>query len=197
MLNPEDVKRVEKPATVRDLGPVDASAIMPRLQKFSEQAWDAENARKENRFACFHHTRHIVHRFTQGNRDVRAHYETPSWLIWRDLLQPIMDKAALPYGYAQNGFPKAMFARLAAGNAIDRHVDGAGSNLQCHKIHVPLVTNPKATFTVADEEFHLPVGHAYEVNNIKPHAAANLGDEDRIHFIFELYDASQFDEKVA
>ncbi|MEM9853624.1 MAG: aspartyl/asparaginyl beta-hydroxylase domain-containing protein [Pseudomonadota bacterium] len=182
---------VKKPKSVRKLAPVDPAPILERLNMLGERAWDAEDARKENTFECFHNTRHIIHRFTRGNHDVRDHYETPAWLIWRDLLLPVMAAASAPYGFAEPRYPKAMFARLQAGHVIDRHVDGAGSNLQGHKIHIPLVTNPKATFSVADESFHMPVGHAYEVNNISPHGAENHGETDRVHFIFEVYDAAQ------
>lgn len=191
------VRHVEKPHTVRDLGPVQIEELLDRLGRLSEQAWDVEDSRKQNRFECFHNTRHIIHRFTTGNRDVRDSYETPAWLIWRDLLLPIMENAAAPFGYARNGYPKAMFARLEAGHVIDRHIDGAGSNLQSHKIHVPLISNPDAVFIVGDESFHMPVGHAYEVNNIRPHGAANHGASDRIHFIFELFDASQINDAAA
>ncbi len=104
---------------------------------------------------------------------------------------PVMERATEAYGFARPAYPKAMFARLAAGGEITRHVDGPGSNLVTHKIHVPLRTNPGAVFLVADEPFHLACGHAYEVNNIRPHAARNDGAEDRIHFIFEAYDAAQ------
>ena len=182
---------VEKPATVRDLCAVDPSAIVERLVRVSEKVWDRADAEKENKFFCFDHTRHIVHRFIPSNQDPRESYETMAWFAWRDFLQPLMDEIAEVYGYEQAAFPKAMFARLAAGQVIDRHVDGAGSNLVTHKIHVPLVTNPQAVFSVDDHEVHIPYGRAVEVNNIRPHAARNDGAEDRIHFIFELYDAAQ------
>lgn len=185
------MQHVVKPDTIRDLGPVDPSAILERLARLSERAWMREDERKENKFFCFHHTRHIVHRFIPQNADPRQAYDTPAWGLWRDLLEPVMQDLSAQYGYAETRFPKAMFAKLLAGHDIDRHVDGAGSNLTTHKIHVPLVTNPDAFFAVGDEEFHLDFGRAYEVNNIRPHAARNGGTEDRVHFIFELFDAAQ------
>lgn len=109
----------------------------------------------------------------------------------------MIDAAIQPYGYADPRVPKAMFARLKAGKEIARHTDGAGSNLEAHKIHVPLVTNSGATFAVGEKSFHLEVGRAYEVNNIRAHGAANQGAEDRIHFIFELYDGAQADQNAA
>ncbi|WP_260582045.1 aspartyl/asparaginyl beta-hydroxylase domain-containing protein [Sphingopyxis sp. PET50] len=179
---------VTKPANVRDLGPVDASALRDRVLAISERVWGREDAIKENDFEVFHHTRHIVFRFTPGNRDPEDHYENPAWHAWRGLLQPVMDAAIAPYGFADPAFPKAMLARLQAGQRIDLHRDGAGSNLRTHKIHVPLVTNPGAFFLSGPNRHHLAYGHAWEVNNIASHGGVNEGGADRIHFIFEVFD---------
>ncbi|MBV0913045.1 aspartyl/asparaginyl beta-hydroxylase domain-containing protein [Anianabacter salinae] len=179
---------VEKPATVRTICPVDASALTARMRQVSDQAWMSEDERKENKFSVFHSTRHIVFRFIEGNNDPRAAYETQAWVVWRPLVQPIMDQVAAACGLTRPEFPKAMFARLLAGRVIDRHIDGRGSNPKVHKIHVPLVTNSGAIFSVGDENFHMPVGQAYEVNNIVPHGARNDGAEDRVHLIFEMFE---------
>ncbi len=181
---------VQKPETVRDLGAVDVAALRARVAALSEQVWVRENARKENDFAVFHHTRHIIFRFTPGNHDPQDHYETPAWLVWRSLLEPVMQQAIIGYGFAQPTFSKAMLARLQAGQAIDLHSDGAGSNLRTHKIHVPLITNPGALYMCGEQGFHLAEGRAWEVNNIRPHGGMNSGDEDRIHLIFEVFDAA-------
>ena len=184
---------VTKPKTLLRLGPVEIAPIMSLVARMSERAWDAENAVKENAFDCFHSTRHVVFRFTTGNARADVFTSSPSWVLWRSVLLPIMNAATESYGYAHRVYPKAMLARLEAGAVIDRHSDGGGSNLMAHKIHVPLQTNPKATFTVGDACVHLERGVAYEVNNIAPHSAENFGDEDRIHLIFEVFD----DEAVA
>jgi len=184
---------VEKPTFINDLGSIQINPIKNRLQTLSEKAWSAEDSRKENDFSVFHSTQHIVHRFTRGNETARNYYETNAWHIWRDILEPVMEAAANSYGYAHNIYPKAMFARLKAGAIIHRHRDGAGSNLESHKIHIPIVTNPNAKFIVADKSFHLEEGRAYEVNNIRLHGALNDGEEDRIHFIFEVFDGTQLE----
>jgi hypothetical protein len=185
---------VHKPVNVRDLGPVDCNALRSRVAALSEKSWALENARKENDFEVFHHTRHIIFRFIPGNRDAEDHYETPAWLVWRSLLEPVMHAAIAPYGFVQPAFPKAMFARLAAGQHIDLHCDGAGSNLRTHKIHVPLITNAGAFYLFGQDEFHLAEGRAWEVNNIEPHGGINRGNADRIHLIFEVFDRALSDQ---
>jgi hypothetical protein len=188
---------VVKPETVRDLGPVDISALSDRVSALSDQSWMLEDRRKENDFAVLKYTRHIVFRFTPGNRDPEDFYETPAWTVWRRLLQPVMDAAIKPYAFKQPDFPKAMFARLEGGRSIDLHVDGAGSNLRTHKIHVPLITNPSAMFLCGNERFHLARGKAWEVNNIVPHGGINAGQQDRIHLIFEVFDRAACEQAAA
>lgn len=184
------MKHVTKPDTFRDLGAVDVSGLIAKVNLLTDQFWEVEDERKENNFAVFHHTQHIIFRFTPRNGDPRLFYSNPIWSIWEKELRPLMEQITSPYQHGECEYSKVMLARLMAGNKIDRHVDGAGSNLLTHKVHVPLVTNPKALFEIEDEVRHLEVGRAYEVNNIVRHAVENLGDEARIHLIFEHFDAA-------
>lgn len=179
---------VAKPREIMDLGPVDVDPLRERVAALGERAWQIEDSRKENDFPCFHDTRHIVFRFIEGNRDPERFYANPAWSLWEPLLMPVMRQAIAPYGFVQPVYPKAMLARLSAGGTIDRHRDGAGSNLRTHKIHVPLFTNPGARLLTGQSEHFLQVGHAYEVNNVDWHGAVNRGEEDRVHFIFEVFD---------
>ena len=121
-------------------------------------------------------------------RDHRKFYSNPIWSVWKPDLLPILDGVVVPYDFCKPIYPKVMLARLQAGAEIDRHTDGAGSNKFTHKIHVPIQTNEKAQMFINDRAFHLEAGCAYEVNNLVRHAVENLGAEDRIHLIFEVFD---------
>ena len=189
-----DLRRVAKPARVRRLGAVDVAELRAHVERVSEKVWRQEDADKENDYFCFTHTRHIVFRFIHRNRTPLHYYSNPVWTVWQRLLLPVMAQAAAPYGYADPVYPKAMLARLAAGHGIDQHTDGdghgEGSHPLTHRIHVPLQTNPRATLTVDGADFHLEAGHAFEVNNLVPHSAFNGGEEDRIHFLFEVFEGA-------
>lgn len=182
---------VTKPSHIRALGPVDISTVAQLVSRTSEQVWNLEDERKENKFECFHHTRHIVFRFIERMRDHRRFYANPIWDVWRAHLEPVMNQAIDVYGFRAPVFPKVMLARLAAGAVIDRHVDGAGSNLHTHKIHVPIETNERAQMIISGRAFHFQRGEAYEVNNLAPHSVENLGQTDRIHLIFEVFDQAE------
>lgn len=177
---------VGKPESVLDLGPVAWERLGAAVRAMPERFWEHEDARKANAYACFHHTRHILFRFVERDAGVENYRSRPLWSVYAPLLMPIMEQATARYGFVQPIFPKAMLARLSAGGVIDRHRDGPGTHLATHKIHVPLQTNPQALFEAGGAILHLERGRAYEVNNIAPHGASNLGDEDRIHFIFEV-----------
>jgi hypothetical protein len=184
---------VDKPDCIRRLGPVDIGELTGRLlPSLPEKLWQVENAWKENAFGCFHHTRHIIFRFPTDLNDPRQYISHPAWRMWRELLLPVMARAVVPYGLAEPVFPKAMLARLEVGHKIDEHIDKLGaSDRCCHKIHVPLQTDPQAVLSVNGRAFHLDAGNAYEVNNLTMHGAFNGGESDRIHFIFEVFDADQ------
>lgn len=179
---------IVKPNNIQELGPVDISELKQLINRMPDKIWEMEDANKENNFAVFHHTQHIIFRFIHSNNDHLNFYSNPIWSVWQTTLLPIMEAVVAPYDFIQPTYPKAMLARLKAGSVIDRHIDGRGSNLHTHKIHIPLQTNPKALFSVKDVTQHLEEGIAYEVNNVKLHGVVNKGEEDRIHFIFEVYD---------
>ena len=185
---PDGLVKVRKPRDFKDLGPVDCAQLVKLVSQLPDEIWELEDSLKENKFDVFHHTQHVVFRFTPGNLDPREHYDRPLWTVWEARLLPLMAGLADQYGYGNVVFSKAMLARLRAGQMIDLHSDGAGSNMVTHKIHVPLITNSKALFHIGEETRHLEVGRAFEVNNIARHGVENKGAEDRVHFIFEFFD---------
>lgn len=182
-----------KTTSVRNLGNVDIGRLLTAVQAIPEALWDAENADKPNKFEALDKTRHIVFRFVDSTRDWRGSHDRPLWAEWRELLEPVMEEAVRDYGYANGVFPRVMLARMAAGGMIQPHIDANPAAKWPHKIHVPLVTNEQVGFRIGDTTYHFPVGGAVEVNNLGPHAVRNDGETDRIHLIFEYYDADQPD----
>lgn len=182
-----------KTRAVRKLGPVDIAALRAAVQALPEQVWDAENAAKPNRFEVLDETRHIVFRFVDSPRDWRASHDRAAWPYCRDLLEPVLAEAVRDYGYARGVFPRVMLARMPAGGVIHPHVDANPAAKWPHKIHVPLTTNPGVVCFFGGAEHRFPVGEAVEVDNLGPHWVRNGGDTDRIHLIFEYYDADQPD----
>ncbi len=182
-----------KTARVRALGPVDIGALQAAVRAIPEAVWEAENAGKPNKLDVLDSTRHIVFRFIDSGRDWRASHDRPAWPEWRALLEPVMAQAVAGYGYARGVFPRVMFARMRPGGVIHPHIDANPAAKWPHKIHVPLSTNPGVVSFFGGAQHHFPSGEAVEVNNLGPHWVRNDGDTDRVHLIFEYYDADQPD----
>lgn len=180
-----------KTKSVLELGPVDITALKQAMLAIPEKVWEHENEEKPNKFEALDLTAHIVFRFVRSLDDWRTFDDAPLWREWEPLLGPVIAKAVAPYGYQNGACPRIMFARMPPGGIIKPHVDGSLSARWPHKIHVPLQTNPKASFFVAPNTYHLQEGQAYEVNNMGPHAVRNDGDEPRTHLIFEYFDRDQ------
>lgn len=180
-----------KTRSVRKLGSVDIGALQAAVMAIPEDVWDAENAGKPNKFEVLDETRHIVFRFIDSPRDWRRSHDRTAWPRWRGLLEPVMAQAVLGYGYARGMFPRVMLARLPAAGVIHPHIDANPAAKWPHKMHVPLSTNAAVVSCFGGEEHHFPPGEAVEVNNLGPHWVHNRGDTDRVHLIFEYYDADQ------
>lgn len=180
-----------KTITVRQLGPVDIAALRTAVLAIPEDVWEAEDARKPNKFGVLDATRHIVFRFVDGPRDWRGSHDCAAWPQWRGLLEPVLVQATRGYGYARGVFPRVMLANMPAGGVIHPHIDANPAAKWPHKIHVPLLTNTGVISCFGGEEHHFPAGNAVEVNNLGPHWVHNGGNTDRVHLIFEYYDADQ------
>ncbi len=180
-----------KTQTIRRLGEVDIGALRAAVLAIPEELWDAENQSKPNRFDALDSTRHIVFRFVSNFQDWRDFYDRPLWSEWRELLEPVLEKATSDYGYARGTFPRIMLARMAPGGTIQPHRDANPAAKWPHKIHVPLLTNEQVTFFVDGRGYQMREGEAFEVNNMAVHAVTNRGTTDRIHLIFEYFDPDQ------
>jgi hypothetical protein len=187
------VANPRKTTGIRPLGAVDIVALRIAVLAIPEDVWTAENAGKPNRFEALGTTRHIVFRFIDNPRDWRGSHDRPAWTAWRARLEPVLDEAVRDYGYARGVFPRVMLARMPPGGVIHPHTDANPAAKWPHKIHVPITTNPGVVSFFGGEEHNLPVGEAVEVDNLGPHWVRNDGDTDRIHLIFEYYDAGQPD----
>lgn len=182
-----------KTQTIRMLGPVNCSALAAAVRALPESVWQAENTAKPNKFEALDATSHIVLRFIDGPLDWRTSHDRASWPQWRALVEPVLATAVCDYGYDRGVYPRVMLARMRPGGVIHPHIDANPAAKWPHKIHVPLVTNPDVVCFFGGQERHFRCGEAVEVNNLAPHWVRNGGDTDRVHLIFEYFDADQPD----
>ncbi len=160
---------------------IDIDAIREKILRLPEAKW--LESERERRFD--------VHRDTQAL--LAIHFEDHSYTrpdireLYYELqaeLQPLLQH--IGEFYQDNGFAvRIIFAKLLAGGKIPKHADGGFSLLNCHRVHIPLVTNEQNIFFVNGEEKNMRVGEIWEINNELVHMVENRGDEDRIHLIVD------------
>lgn len=186
-IDPRGYLHLDKTTTIRDLESIDITALKAKVGDLDDAYWEAENARKPNKFEAFGSTRHIVMKFVKELTSAIYYRDLPAWGEWQELVEPILLKVQEAYGYEKAEFPRAMLAKVPPEGEIGIHADGGKFPPFCHKVHVPLFTNPDVGFFVEPSWHHLPEGRATEVNNAARHMVRNGGGADRIHLIFELF----------
>ena len=83
-----------------------------------------------------------------------------------------------------------MLANICPGGEIGLHIDQNSAADVPHKIHVPVQTDEFSEFIEEESSYYLRRGFAYEVNNKIAHGVKNNSVNDRIHLIFDYYDAA-------
>lgn len=177
---------------VRELVKLPEALLAPldKLLETSRDTFLVENAHKPNKFGDFEKsTQHIVFKFPLSLQDHRRSDFKPVWDKYRAAVEPIIDAVTPWYGFRNGQTCRIMLAKLKAGKEISKHIDGMPASDVPHKIHVPLITDPAVEFWVEDEVIHLPRGAAFEVNNKLMHGGANRSNIDRIHLIFDYFEA--------
>jgi len=159
----------------------DVTAIRERVEQIPAEQW--LQSERERLFA--------VHKDTQSLKLVHFEdfkFEKPEYqTLYSDMeneLRPIVDYIA-DY-YQNNGFiVRMILAKLLAGGKIPTHTDAGFSLLNCHRIHVPIITNDDVVFSVGGEEINMRIGDFWEINNATVHGVENRSGADRIHLIVD------------
>ena len=113
----------------------------------------------------------------------------PGWDRFADLAVPLMHEIIRNWYPPGGTIIRAMAAKLLPGGLILPHRDSHPSFAAGHRIHVPIVTNPRVRFMIDGRPFRSQVGEAYEINNQKVHSVMNKGDYGPHPFHFRLRSA--------
>jgi quercetin dioxygenase-like cupin family protein len=170
---------------LRDLGPVDCSALSEAILAQPAKAWNEQQYRQQE-FEVHRQTESIVLVFV--NLECWPEIEVckePGWDRLAGVAVPVMHDIIRRHYPPGGAIIRAMAAKLLAGGRISPHVDSHPSFHRGHRIHVPITTNPRVRFMIDGRPHQLQVGRAYEINNQMNHSVMNKGDEDRVTFIFD------------
>ena len=79
-------------------------------------------------------------------------------------------------------------AMLVPHGKVGMHIDNAPFLDECHRIHIPMKTNENVFYIIEDNKYHWQKNGIYEFDNKRIHGVENNSDEERIHFMFNLYE---------
>lgn len=169
---------------MRDLGAVDVSALQERILSQASAAWNEDLSRQQT-YEVHKDTESIVMLFCEEAWPDGEIYREAGWDRLADVAMPLIDSVIETHYEAGGILLRAMAAKLKANGRIRPHRDSLQSFHMGHRIHVPITTNPGVRFTIDGKPYDMQIGRAYELNNQRKHSVMNLGDDDRISFIFD------------
>jgi quercetin dioxygenase-like cupin family protein len=170
---------------LRELGPIDSTALSEAIFGQEDVAWHEDESRQESFYVHDKTWSIVLVNVDDTKWPERIVHKRPGWERLAGVAVPIMEKIIKKHYPTGGEIIRAMAARLRAGQNIKAHSDVHQSFHCAHRIHVPISTNPKVWFTIDGRPYQLKVGEAYELNNQMQHSVVNKGNEDRITFIFD------------
>jgi hypothetical protein len=176
------------------LGAFDITALRDQAAALTDADWSADASRQQT-FDAHTRTQTIKLIFDADYRhsDPTVHAD---FAVFEPVIRPLMDhirgwylqslrQRRIAEKHGPGYFIRAILTRLAPNAEITPHADDGHSLKRCHRIHMPIVTNPDCLFTVGDRTWHMPAGELWEINNRRVHAVRNSGATARIHLIMD------------
>lgn len=171
----------------RRIGSVNTESISDMLDKLSADSWDAVDS--------YPGVSIIPLAYDPDMRHAKA-TRHPAMQVFGKLIRPALGVVADFFDQSERGrelsakhgvgyFIRCSFLALAPAAAIADRVDESFSEAHSHRVHLPVITNERATITVQEERLHVPAGEVYEINNLRPYSFGNGGDAAVIHLVLD------------
>lgn len=177
------------------LGALDITELRDRILAQDDVAWTEQALRQQN-YEVHQDTESIVMLFCDESWPDGEIYREAGWDRIADVANPVIENIIETY-YAPGGTVlRAMAAKLKANGRITPHRDTLKSFGLGHRIHIPITSSEYVRFTIGGKPFAFEPGNVYELNNQVTHSVVNLGDEDRITFIFDYVPVTEM-QKIA
>jgi quercetin dioxygenase-like cupin family protein len=121
--------------------------------------------------------------FSEYFMDIGAFdYDTPA-PVWRAAADIV---TAIVQATQATELGRVLIVTMPAGAELKEHRDEGVYAEHYDRVHVALVTNPRAELVCNGEARHIPAGEAWWFDHRAPHTAHNRGDSGRIHLIVDL-----------
>jgi len=166
------------------IGSLDVTSIREKIRN-NNLDWDCYQHR-QNRYKDHSQTKTIPIIWSENFN--KQEFWEPYYTIFKEDLNSI-EKIIRNSLCNSGGFMSAILINLPAGKSIGRHIDAnpLGNRFnRCHRIHIPVETNPFCFFEIGGEIKNMKEGEIWEINNVKsPHSVENKGTSDRIHLLVD------------
>lgn len=172
------------------LGMLDISALRDRILTLDSSVWNEHQQRQLN-YDVHQDTESVVLIFCDESWPDGTIHKEAGWGHLADVAEPLMQQIIHDFYQPGGKIIRAMAAKLKPKGKIRPHHDSLRSFHMGHRIHIPITSNAAVRFTVNGKPCHLEEGLAFEINNQKKHSVMNMGNEDRISFIFDYVPAEQ------
>ena len=170
---------------LRDLGPVGHVSLRSKVLALEPQIWRQNLVRQES-FDVHKHTESIVLLFIEIDDWPKIVVKREAgWAHLADVAMPLIDDVVRAHYQPGGMVVRAVIARLAPGARIMPHTDFHPSLSSRTSAAHPACHQLPGTLHHCGKPYALLEGHAYEINNQKPHSVMNNGADGRIHFIFD------------
>ena len=80
---------------------------------------------------------------------------------------------------------------LAAGAEVPPHADSHYYWRTHHRLHIPVITNPRVQFTCGEETVHMAAGECWMFDSFRWHDVQNKGTERRVHLVIDTVGGGQ------
>jgi len=159
----------------------DVEPLRTKLLQVPESTWNLSG--REKRFEAHRHTQSLMLIYDEDFRHFNP-TTLPLYEQFKVELAPLI-KLISDY-YQHNGFIiRIIFAKLKANSKIAAHCDMQYSLMNCHRIHIPIITDEQSEFMVGGELKNIKVGEICEINNSTVHSVNNKSAADRTHLIID------------
>ncbi len=80
---------------------------------------------------------------------------------------------------------RSRLMRLGPGATVPPHSDVNYCWFHRVRIHIPVVTSPRVSFSCGGQTVHMAAGEAWVFDNWREHTVHNGGDADRVHLVID------------
>jgi uncharacterized protein YkvS len=99
-------------------------------------------------------------------------------------IEDILNELKKYYSFRQYA---CFLSRLRPNGVIGFHRDNGYFLELCHRVHIPLKSNPNVEYVIENNSYYWEPGNIYEFDNTRLHGVFNNSNENRIHLVVNLY----------